>query len=162
MTFRPIAACLTLTLLVACQKAADPVAAIRADQAKWQEDIKHRDARACAAHYAPDGVLYDAGLPPVSGQTALEAMMAGAFRDPNLKMLQTVEKIDVSADGTMGYVKGRYSETFTAPKTDAPMTESGYFVTIYRKQADGSWKVVQDVASPSPGIEGSIAGEGHP
>jgi uncharacterized protein (TIGR02246 family) len=152
MNFRPLLLGLTLTLLAACQKPADPVAAIKADQAKWQEDIKHRDARAYAAHYAPDGVLYDAGQPPVPGREAMQAMMTGAFRDPNLKMLQTIEKIDVSPDGAMGYVKGRYSETFTAPNTDAPMTESGYFVTIYRKQADGSWKVVQDLASPSPGV----------
>jgi hypothetical protein len=38
--------------------------------------------------------------------------------------------------------------TTTNAKTKKPKTEKGKYPTIYRKQADESWKVVADAAVP--------------
>jgi ketosteroid isomerase-like protein len=34
--------------------------------------------------------------------------------------------------------------TVTNPKTKKPMTDKGKYLTVYTKQADGSWKAVAD------------------
>jgi ketosteroid isomerase-like protein len=34
--------------------------------------------------------------------------------------------------------------TVTDPATKAATTEKGKYLTVYRKQADGSWKAVED------------------
>jgi ketosteroid isomerase-like protein len=43
-----------------------------------------------------------------------------------------------------------YQSTFTNPKTKVVETSDRYNLTVYKKQADGSWKVVRDVNVPLP------------
>lgn len=51
--------------------------------------------------------------------------------------------IDVSEDGTMGYTFGPYH--FSARDTSGRIVESsGIFHTVWKKQANGSWKYVYD------------------
>ena len=40
--------------------------------------------------------------------------------------------------------------TYTDPASKQPKTESGTYFTVYRKQADGGWKAVEDVTVPGP------------
>jgi ketosteroid isomerase-like protein len=42
---------------------------------------------------------------------------------------------------------GTYSMTTSAPKGKKPVTDKGKYVTVFRKQADGTWKVVADVTN---------------
>jgi hypothetical protein len=35
--------------------------------------------------------------------------------------------------------------TMTNPKTKKPVTEKGKYVTVYKKQADGTWKAIEDI-----------------
>jgi len=55
----------------------------------------------------------------------------------------TADFIDVSADGTLGYTFGKYK--WRIKKDDGTMTElTGIFHTVWKKQADNSWKYVWD------------------
>jgi ketosteroid isomerase-like protein len=62
--------------------------------------------------------------------------------------------VDVAKSGDLGYSQGAYTMTFTDPKTKKVLTERGKYVTVFKKQADGSWKAVADIdnedAPPSP------------
>ena len=40
--------------------------------------------------------------------------------------------------------------TYTDPATKKPKTESGHYLTVYRKAADGSWQAVEDFITPGP------------
>ena len=62
-------------------------------------------------------------------------------------------KVDVSADGTLGYTWGRYD--FTNKGQDGkPVTQSGIYLTVWKRQADGKWRYVFDGA---PALSGSPA-----
>ena len=37
------------------------------------------------------------------------------------------------------------------PKTKQPVDGAGTYVTVFKKQADGTWKAVADVATPTGG-----------
>lgn len=51
--------------------------------------------------------------------------------------------VDVSTDGSMGYTYGKY--LWRIPAKDSGFTEyKGVFHTVWKKQADGSWKYVWD------------------
>lgn len=53
------------------------------------------------------------------------------------------EFVDVSSDGSMAYSYGPY--TFKAKdKNGNPISAEGLFHTVWKKQADGSWKFVYD------------------
>jgi ketosteroid isomerase-like protein len=147
-------AALALVLLAGCHKAGDratTIAALKADAVRWQADIQRRDARAYAARYALDGKLFDAGQPPVPGAFAMQAIMQGAFSG-DLTMSLAPEKIDASDDGSMGYVQGRFAQSYSPQPGAGRVTERGYYVTVYRRQSDGSLKVVEDIGTPSPGV----------
>jgi ketosteroid isomerase-like protein len=58
-------------------------------------------------------------------------------------------KVDVAKSGDLGYTQGTYKMTMTDPTTHKPVEDHGTYVTTYRKQADGSWKAVTDIASSS-------------
>jgi ketosteroid isomerase-like protein len=53
--------------------------------------------------------------------------------------------------GDLAYSRGHFTEKYTDPKTGKVMTDSGSYLTVYKKQEDGSWKAVEDfvVADPS-------------
>jgi ketosteroid isomerase-like protein len=53
--------------------------------------------------------------------------------------------VDVAASGDLGYSWGRYTLTLpNVKKGAAPVIQMGTYVTIWRHQPDGSWKVVLD------------------
>ena len=64
--------------------------------------------------------------------------------DAELKFGST--KADVG--GGLGYVQGTYTMAGTDPKTKKRSMEKGNYVTIYKKQADGAWKIVEDINTP--------------
>jgi len=55
---------------------------------------------------------------------------------------------DISIAGDLGYSTGPY-EFRTRGKDDRQVSH-GYFVSIWKKQPDGSWKVFMDLGTPTP------------
>ena len=41
--------------------------------------------------------------------------------------------------------------TYTDSKTKKVVNGQGTYVTVFKKQADGSWKAVADIATPTEG-----------
>ncbi len=61
----------------------------------------------------------------------------------------TPSEAEVSASGDMGYTWGRY--TYSDPGSKGkPVVLTGTYVTIWRRQADGSWKVALDGGTVDP------------
>ena len=62
----------------------------------------------------------------------------------------TTNSVDVGGDYAIE--TGNYELTAT-PKGGKPVTEKGKYITVWKKQADGSWKIYRDIAnsdSPPP------------
>ena len=56
---------------------------------------------------------------------------------------------DIAASGDLGYTHGRYLQIETG--TDGKATETrGFYVTIWKRQPDGSWKFVFDTGNQLP------------
>ena len=56
------------------------------------------------------------------------------------------DKVDVAKSGDLGYSQGTNTWTMTDPKTKKVLTGKGKYVTVFKKQADGNWKAVADIA----------------
>lgn len=91
------------------------------------------------AWLAPDAVVFRPA--PVEGRPVYERM------DPaNPAVLTWAPEIaDVSASGELGYTSGPYE---LRPSRDADPTGSGHYVSIWKKQPDGAWRVVLDAGIP--------------
>jgi ketosteroid isomerase-like protein len=81
------------------------------------------------------------------GKDAIRAGMKDVIADPKFSLDLKTAKVDVSKDD-LAYSQGTYSVTFADPKTKKILAETGRYVEVYKKQADGSWKVVEDINSP--------------
>ena len=146
---------LTLTL-GACSKAAnssgsaDVTQAIKADEKKWNADFKSKDLEGLLSHYSDDAYFIAPGVKPASGSTEIRKAYAEGTSDPNFAISFASDKIDVAGSGDMAYARGHFTEKYTDPKTQKVMTDSGSYVTVYKKQPDGSWKAVEDFAAADP------------
>ncbi|HEY2857301.1 MAG TPA: SgcJ/EcaC family oxidoreductase [Terracidiphilus sp.] len=123
------------------------VKAINDTEVQWNKDYEARDLDKIAAHYADDGVLMAPGGPAAKGTAAIRAGLQEMMKDPGLTLKFHATMTDVSKSGELGYTQGSYVMTVTNPMTHKPMKDHGSYVTTYRKQADGSWKAVADIAT---------------
>jgi ketosteroid isomerase-like protein len=106
---------------------------------------------------ANDGVL-QAFLSVATGDTKLlsqtgkgfDAVRSG-FKDfpPTATLTWKPSQAEASSAGDLGYTWGRYEYRDRAAD-GKPVVETGTYVTIWRRQADGSWKVVLDGGAPDP------------
>jgi ketosteroid isomerase-like protein len=142
-----------------CQKqaaAADPKAietAIKADEKKWSDEFqaKPRDSEALVSHYAQDAYFVAPGAKPASGMTEIRRVYAEGLTDPNFNISFAADKVDVAQAGDLATSQGRFEQTYTDPDSKKAVKVNGSFLTVYKKQSDGSWKVVQDWAVADPG-----------
>ena len=93
--------------------------------------------KAVSALYTEDGVLYPPGEAAVKGRTAIEVCLAAlpAITDFTLRNTKVEGHDDVA------YIQGTYTMTLAASGAAAAAQQSGYFVEIRRRQADGRWLI---------------------
>ena len=145
--------CLTLAALaVGCSSppAAAPdtrdadARAVKDVEAAWAKDAADKDADKWASYFADDGDGFYPGMAILNGKQAIKAAMAPYFSDPNFSLSFEATRVEASKGGDMVYTQGTYTMTATSPKTKKPVTDKGKYLTVYRKQADGSWKAIAD------------------
>jgi ketosteroid isomerase-like protein len=66
---------------------------------------------------------------------------------PGVKLSWSAYFTDVSDDGTLGYNYGRYESR--RPGTDGNETvRGGWFLSIWKRQPNGTWRYVMDTGTP--------------
>jgi ketosteroid isomerase-like protein len=108
--------------------------------------------KAFASWFAEDGVTLGNGRPPVIGR---EAIAAQAQWDPkNYQLSWTAEGAQMGPSNDMGFTWGHYEGT-GKDAHGQPITQSGRYMTVWKKLPDGSWKVMLDASSEEPPDPGS-------
>ncbi len=126
------------------------VEAVSAKETAFLGAFATNDYASIKAHYADDAVMVIPEMAPMKGIAAISADYDKFAADPAGKFVPTNESTVVSSGGDLAYSQGTYSVTYTNSKTKAVETGNGYYLVVYKKQADGSWKIVQDISSPTP------------
>lgn len=121
--------------------------AIKADQQKWNAQFKAKDQEGLLAHYADDAYFMPPGGPAASTSTDIRKVYADGLADHYFSLTAGSDKVDVAASGDLAYARGHYTESHQDPKSHQIVTESGSYLTVYKKQADNSWKAVEDFAT---------------
>jgi ketosteroid isomerase-like protein len=92
-----------------------------------------------ASYLSAEATFYAPGAPAHRGAEAFKRAFSELSKVPGFSLTWTAEKAEVSNGGDLGYSTGMYIATF------GETTDKGKYVTIWRKQPDGSWKVVEDM-----------------
>jgi len=148
MTRRPSIAVIVALLALAaaaCQQTGlseQDQAAIRKvhEEAMKLANVKPADYAAYVKHYyADDAEMLAPNMPPAKGAVAIQKTLESFPPMSNF----AGEILEVAGAGGVAYVRGKYALTMTLPG-GAPLTDSGKYVEIWKKQADGGWKVAYD------------------
>jgi uncharacterized protein (TIGR02246 family) len=104
---------------------------------------------AFAAYAAPDAHWFAPGPEPIRGPDAIKARLVKAFAKGG-KLEWEPKRGWASVDGTMAVTWGR--SVYTSPKDAQGKTVSstGSYMTVWMKQADGSWKFSHDMGTDDP------------
>ena len=144
-----------ITAMALAMTACDPTAniheadvkAIQDSEAQWNQEYAAKDLEKIVAHYADDAILMVSGTPSTSGKEAIRAALKEMVADPALSLKFHATKVEVAKSGDVAYTQGAYTMTVTDPKTKQVINDHGSYVTTYRKQPDGTWKAVADIAT---------------
>jgi uncharacterized protein (TIGR02246 family) len=130
------------------------VQALKDTEAQWNREFAAKDLEKLVAHYADKAVLMATGMPSSSGRDQIRKTVKEMVDDPALSLKFQASRVEVSSSGDLGFTQGSYQMTMTDPASKQVIHDHGSYVTTYRKQPDGRWKAVMDIASsetpPSP------------
>ena len=145
-----------LALLAGCDKASNEAAVdtakieqqIKDIETQWQADYGARSVDTLAAHYSDDAALINPGAALAADAASRRAGIEQFISDPTMKIDFASDRVLVAKSGELATSRGHYSIETTDPKTKLSKTESGTYLTVYRKQADGGWRAVEDAVIP--------------
>ena len=157
-TLQCLAACAILA--GACQpkapvdESASAAEAVRAADVAWEKAFSGRDTAAAVAAVEPTGSVLAPNAPIATGPEAVKAAFAGFYALPGMTIHWEPATVEAARSGELAYSRGTYELSFTDPK-GKPVTERGKYATVWRKQADGTWKVVLDIFNSDLPVPGS-------
>jgi uncharacterized protein (TIGR02246 family) len=132
--------------------------AIRDSEAAWVKAFATKEPEKAAAFYADDAASMLPDTPLMTGRAAIIAGMKPELCDPNFSLVFAPTKVEIAKSGDIAYSQGWFKYTTTDPKTRKRVGQVGNYVEVYKKQADGTWKVEENIATeetplkiPKPG-----------
>jgi ketosteroid isomerase-like protein len=114
---------------------------------RFAKDVLARGGSAFADWFAEDAVALNNGAAPLIGKVAIARSATWLPKDYQLSWTPTDAQMGPSGD--MGYTWGHF-EGRSKDAAGNPVTTSGRYITVWRKQPDGSWKVVLDAGANEP------------
>ncbi len=118
--------------------------AIQELEVAWSKTAGEKNLDAFISYYADDAVALAPNTPIATGPAAIKVEIGKMFAMPGFALSFAGTKVAVARNGDLAYSVGTYSMTVNDPK-GAPMTDKGKYMTVFRKNAEGKWKVVGDM-----------------
>ena len=128
----------------AADAAAQARAAIEATNLKFAAAMVKGDAAAAAGMYTSDAVVMLPNQPAMQGLAAIQAGIAGMLKDVAVKTF-TPKTSDVIVAGEYAIETGTFEWLMQAKAGGPAMPDKGKYLTVWKRQADGGWKVVRDI-----------------
>jgi ketosteroid isomerase-like protein len=117
---------------------------LSADRA-FNDDTAQRRLEGWMANMADDAVLFSAK--PIVGKDAIRAFYQPAFADADFSLSWQPTRAEMFPAGDTGYTTGRY-ELHAKDAKGNKVVHHGSYLTVWKKQPDGSWKVIADGGAP--------------
>lgn len=90
-------------------------------------------------YYAADATVLPPNQTAIQGHAAIADFLRGF---PPMSSFEST-KVDMQGAGDLAYVYGTYRMTLQVPA--GPAADEGKYIEVWKRQADGSWKVAYDI-----------------
>jgi ketosteroid isomerase-like protein len=145
-----VAIVVLLSLNMARAQSSSGADTLRQLEADFMKAAAERGSQGYMSYYAEDAVELPNGADMIQGKESIAKSMSFLDQKDN-HLTWTPVHADMAASGDLGYTFGTY-EFRSKDKEGKPTVEYGKYASVWKKQKDGSWKVVMDMgnASSSP------------
>ncbi len=120
--------------------------AIDRGNAQWIEAWEKGDPEMLTAIFADDGVILSRNGRLIKGHEQILEREKEAMHSVTRPIKVSVITVNVWLDGDTAYETGKYK--YESTESDKPAAEEGRYVTTWKRQGDGSWKLSMDMAVP--------------
>jgi ketosteroid isomerase-like protein len=133
-----------LLLVAAAAPAAREDVLLQADR-EFAQATAARGAEGFIAYFAEEVALVPKNGAPIVGKTAASDVIRRAWAQPGYSLTWAPLHAELAKSGELGYTYGTYERKFV--QDGKPATETGKYVTAWKKQRDGKWKVILDMGN---------------
>lgn len=129
----------------------DPAEVTAAVDAIWREyeaSLLAGDADRWIAQWMETGVQMPPGMPARAGKETIHTAVSGFLSNFDYTEF-AIDNVDVEVNGDLAFARGTYAATFVAKSGGDPVNIEGKYMTILRRQEDGSWKIYRDIFNSS-------------
>ncbi len=136
-------------LVPACQRRtavdtrAEDERAIRAADATCLKAAQAKDVDGAVSCYADDASWLPPNAVMANGKGAIRAGWSQLLASPGFAIDWQITKLDISRAGDLAYTLYTYQLTVQGPDAK-PVTDRGKDMAVWKKQPDGSWRIVAD------------------
>jgi len=123
--------------------------AVRDADAAWSKAAAAKDVEAYVGFFAEDALVLPPNAPMQTGQESIRKALSEEMARPGFALSWQASKAEASRSGDMAYTVGTCQFTVNDPK-GKPVTDRGKYVTVWKKQLDGKWKVAVDIYNSDP------------
>lgn len=116
-------------------------------EGRFSQAVAAGGGKAFTTWFAEDAVTLNNGRPAIQGRGNIAAQATWDPKDYQLTWVAEGAQMGPSND--MGYTWGTY-EGRSKDKNGEPVVTTGRYITIWRKQPDGTWKVAMDASANGP------------
>jgi ketosteroid isomerase-like protein len=115
--------------------------ALRDADAEWSRVAAAKDLDKTVSFYADDAMVLPPNQPMVTSKAGIRNLWKG-FLDSLTDINWKTTRVEMAKSGEMGYLIGTYAMTMKDGTKD-----TGKYCEVWKKQADGKWKVAADMFS---------------
>ena len=120
--------------------------AIAAANLKFGEAVRRGNAAAVGALYAEDAILLPPGSEMIKGRIGIQEFWQGGLKMGIKDAVLT--SVDVTAYGDTAVEIGTYALKIQ-PEGQAAVEDHGKYVVVWKKGADGAWRLAVDIWNTS-------------
>lgn len=116
-------------------------------EARFAKAVADGGGAVFATWFADDAVTLNNGRPAILGRAGIAAQAQWNPKNYQLSWIPSGAQMGPSND--MGFTWGHY-EGRSTDKNGQPVLTSGRYMTVWKKQPDGNWKVAMDASANEP------------
>jgi steroid delta-isomerase len=148
-----LAWCCLLLVAVGTPASAQPAGsaetAIRTALATWTRDFNARDGSRICDLFAPE-LRYDYRGFPERDYETLCGLLRRSLADRSRQFAYSFDIREIIVSGDLAIVRLVWTVTVTRPDAATAMESKEPGLDVFRRQADGSWKIIRYIAYEAP------------
>lgn len=98
------------------------------------------------AHFAEGASIYPPNSPPIVGKRGIRDYYAKVFAKPGFRLTWSPSGAGVADSVDLGYTVGEF-EVAARDEDGSQIRRTGKYCMVWKKQGDGSWKVILDIGN---------------